>query len=80
MDSDGYIGEFSLTAGQSAKALGISTAYNGNTVGLKAITIAGADSTELSISRDLGNGTMLDVTYTDTATDEVLEVELSVAF
>ena len=80
MDSDGYIGEFSLTAGQSAKVLGISTAYNGNTVGLKAITIAGADSTELSISRDLGNGTMLDVTYTDTATDEVLEVELSVAF
>ena len=80
MDSDGYVGEFSLTAGQSAKAIGISTAYNGNTIGLKAITIAGADSTELSISRDLGNGTMLDVTYTDTATDEVLEVELSVAF
>jgi hypothetical protein len=80
MDSDGYVGEFPLTAGQSAKAIGISTIYSGNTIGLKAITIAGEDSTELSISRDLGNGTMLDVTYTDTDTDEKLEVELSVAF
>ncbi len=80
MDSDGYVGEFSLTAGQTAKAFGISSAYNGNTIGLKAITIAGADSTELSISRDLGNGTVLDVTYTDTDTDEVLEAELSIAF
>ncbi len=80
MDSDGYVGEFSLTAGQSAKAFGISTDYNGSTVGLKSITVAGADSTELSVSRDLGNGTALDFTYTDTASDEVLEVEFSVAF
>lgn len=80
MDSDGYVGEFSLTTGQSAKAIGVSTDYNGNTVGLKAITIASADSTELSISRDLGNGSTLDLTYTDTDSDEILEAKLTVEF
>jgi len=80
MDSDGYIGEFSLLAGESAHAFGLSTDYNGNTVGLKSITVAGNDSTELNISRDLGNGATLDLTYTDTDADETLEIELSVAF
>jgi len=80
MDSDGYVGEFSLTTGQSAKAIGVSTDYNGNTVGLKAITIASADSTELSISRDLENGSTLDLTYTDTDSDEILEAKLTVEF
>ena len=80
MDSDGYIGEFSLLAGESAHAFGLSTDYNGNTVGMKSITVAGNDSTELNISRDLGNGATLDLTYTDTDADETLEIELSVAF
>ena len=79
--SDGYVGKFSLAANKDASAFGLSTAVAGNTVTLKKIEIADADSNKIIINRPLGNGATFEATYTDKdAADDTLDLELAVKF
>jgi hypothetical protein len=83
---DGYIGEYSGVT--SANAFGISTILAGNTVELKQVDVTGTDvggtgidsvdQTEITVTRDLGNGTTLEASYNDT--DNKIGLELSVDF
>jgi len=79
--SDGYVGKFDLDANEDASAFGLSTAVAGNTVTLKKIEIADADSNKIIINRPLGNGATFEATYTDKdAADDTLDLELAVKF
>jgi len=79
--SDGYVGKFDLDANEDASAFGLSTAVAGNTVTLKKIEIADADSNKIIINRPLGNGATFEATYTNKdAADDTLDLELAVKF
>jgi len=79
-DQDGYIGNTAITAGNSATAIGLSTAIAGNTVQFKSITINGADSSKVIVTRALGAGATFEAIYTDTDTSDSLDLELAVKF
>ena len=74
---DGYVGKFTLTAGQDASAFGISTSAGGNKVTLKRTEIAGTSNNKFIVTRPL-NGATFEATYDDNA--ESLDLELAVKF
>ncbi|MCS5586006.1 MAG: hypothetical protein NZ702_00755, partial [Gammaproteobacteria bacterium] len=76
---DGYIGEY--TGVTSANAFGVSTTLSGNTVEIKKVEVVGTtavDQTEITVTRDLGNGATLEASYNDT--DNQIGLELSFDF
>jgi hypothetical protein len=75
--SDGYVGKFTLTAGQDASAFGISTSVAGNKVTLKRTDVAGTTNNKFVVTRPL-NGATFEATYDDNA--ESLDLELAVKF
>ena len=77
---DGYIGNADIDAGDSASAIGLSTSIAGNTVQFKSITINGADSSKVVVTRALGAGATFEAIYTDTDTSDSLDLELAVKF
>jgi hypothetical protein len=77
---DGYIGTTTIDGGDSATAIGVKTSISGNTVQFKSITINGEDSTKVIVTRALAAGATFEATYTDTDTDDSLDLELAVKF
>jgi len=75
--SDGYVGKFTLAAGEDASAVGISTSAGGNKVTLKRTDIAGVSNNKFIVTRPL-NGATFEATYNDNA--ESLDLELAVKF
>ena len=79
---DGYVGTTTVTGGNTATALGLSTAVAGNTVTLKMIEINDIDSTKVILTRPLASGATFEATYNDSDTDseDYLDFELAVKF
>jgi len=80
-DSDGYITKATAAALiTAADAIGIKTSIAGNTVQFKAITVDGADTNKVIVTRALGAGATFEATYSDTDSNDTLDLELAVKF
>jgi len=79
-DTDGYITKVTGNDVTAADAIGIKTSIAGNTVQFKAITVDGADTNKVIVTRALGAGATFEATYSDTDSADTLDLELAVKF
>ena len=76
--TDGYITKD--TGVKEADAIGVKTSISGNTVQFKAITVDGTDTNKVIVTRALGAGATFEATYSDTDSNDTLDLELAVKF
>ena len=80
VSSDGFMGKQTVAAGADASAFGIATSIAGNTVKFKAITNGSTDTNKVIVTRALGAGATFEATYSDTDSNDTLDLELAVKF